>query len=140
MSKSTKKSSKSTTVSNGLLLKGFRKQNGFSQAYIGEIVGKNSRTVSSYEVGRHNMPSSVISILNKKYKLYEVSGVSVDNINVGDNISTIPEANRSAYSDCYVPAVIKNYIVYANADKVDPRDYEISYDLWCRGQMIIMQE
>lgn len=69
MSKSTKKSSKSSTVSNGLLLRGFRKQNKFSQAYIGEIVGKNKRTVSSYEVGRINMPSSVISTLNKKYKL-----------------------------------------------------------------------
>ena len=63
------KSSKSSKVSNGLILKGFRKQNKFSQAYIGEIVGKNKRTVSSYEVGRINMPSSVISILNKKYKL-----------------------------------------------------------------------
>ena len=63
------KSSKSSKVSNGLILKGFRKQNKFSQAYIGEIVGKNKRTVSSYEVGRINMPSSVVSILNKKYKL-----------------------------------------------------------------------
>jgi transcriptional regulator with XRE-family HTH domain len=53
---------------NGLKLKGFRKQNGFSQSYIGEIVGKDFRTISRYELG-YAMPKSVIDILNQKYNL-----------------------------------------------------------------------
>ena len=53
---------------NGLKLKGFRKQNGFSQSYIGEIVGKDFRTISRYELG-DAMPKSVIDILNQKYNL-----------------------------------------------------------------------
>jgi transcriptional regulator with XRE-family HTH domain len=53
---------------NGLKLKGFRKQNGFSQSYIGKIVGKDFRTISRYELG-YAMPKSVIDILNKKYNL-----------------------------------------------------------------------
>lgn len=54
---------------NGLKLKGFRKQNGYSQAYIGELVGKCQRTVSGYEMGVSPMPNDVISLLNKKYNL-----------------------------------------------------------------------
>jgi len=91
MSKSTKKSSKSSTVSNGLLLRGFRKQNKFSQAYIGEIVGKNKRTVSSYEVGRINMPSSVVSILNKKYKL-GLTDVSVNSKRRKGSVTTMTDS------------------------------------------------
>ena len=53
---------------NGLKLRGFRKQNGLSQSYIGEIVGKDFRTISRYELG-DAMPKSVIDILNKKYNL-----------------------------------------------------------------------
>lgn len=68
MAVKSKKSSKST-ISNGLILRGFRKQNKLTQADIASVVGKNKRTISSYEIGKINIPSSVISILNKKYKL-----------------------------------------------------------------------
>lgn len=54
---------------NGLKLRGFRQQNGFSQSYIGEIVGKDHRTISRYELGEITIPSDVVKLLNSKYHL-----------------------------------------------------------------------
>lgn len=54
---------------NGQKLKGFRKQNGYSQAYVGQLIGKDHRTISAYEVGRYPIPDSVVDLLNKKYDL-----------------------------------------------------------------------
>ena len=54
---------------NGLKLRGFRQQNGFSQSYIGEIVGKDHRTISRYELGEVTIPKDVIKLLNSKYHL-----------------------------------------------------------------------
>ena len=56
-------------IKNGQRLKGLRKQNGYTQEYIGNLVGKDKRSISRYELGTTSMPSSVISILNKKYNL-----------------------------------------------------------------------
>ena len=56
-------------VENGLKLRGFRKQNGYSQSYIGEIVGKDHRTISRYELGEVSIPLEVVKILNKKYNI-----------------------------------------------------------------------
>ena len=98
MSKSTKKSSK---VSNGLLLKGFRKQNGLTQAYIAEIVGKNKRTVSSYEIGKINMPSSVISTLNKKYKLGLTDSTSTKSSKSSKKVTKKVSTFSSRFYDFY---------------------------------------
>ena len=98
MSKSTKTS---TRTSNGLLLKGFRKQNGYSQADIAEVVGKNKRTVSSYEIGRFNMPSSVISILNKKYKLGLIDSSKTTKTTKSSKKSVKKSTFTSRFTDFY---------------------------------------
>ena len=56
-------------IKNGQRLKGLRKQNGYTQEYIGNLVGKDKRSISRYELGTTSMPSSVINILNKEYNL-----------------------------------------------------------------------
>ena len=53
-------------IKNGQRLKGLRKQNGYTQEYIGNLVGKDKRSISRYELGTTSMPSSVINILNKE--------------------------------------------------------------------------
>lgn len=63
------KSSSKSTVSNGLILRGFRKQNKLTQAQVGSVVGRTGKVVSKWETGVNNIPASIISILNKKYKL-----------------------------------------------------------------------
>ena len=63
------KTSSKSTVSNGLILRGFRKQNKLTQADIGSVVGRSNKTVGNWETGFRNIPASIVSILNKKYKL-----------------------------------------------------------------------
>ena len=55
--------------SNGQKLRWFRKQNSFSQRYIASLVGRDYRTISSYETGRNRMPQEVVDYLNKQFKL-----------------------------------------------------------------------
>ena len=60
---------RTSTASNGLKLKGFRKQNKISQAELGNKVNRDYRTVSGWETGKSNIPDSIIHTLNKLYKL-----------------------------------------------------------------------
>ena len=55
--------------SNGQKLRWFRKQNSFSQRYIASLVGRDYRTISSYETGRNRMPQEVVDCLNKQFRL-----------------------------------------------------------------------
>lgn len=59
----------SNATSNGLKLKGFRKQNKMSQTDLGNKINRDFRTVSCWETGKSNIPDSVIYSLNKLYKL-----------------------------------------------------------------------
>ena len=63
------KQDKSKNLLNGKKLKGFRQQNKMSQNDLGLIIGKNFRTVSSYEKGYYSIPNDIIEKLNKEYHL-----------------------------------------------------------------------
>ena len=60
---------KVTNKSNGLKLRGFRKQNKMTQAQVGAAIGRNSRTISQYETAYRAIPDKIIAQLNAKYSL-----------------------------------------------------------------------
>lgn len=60
---------KVTNKSNGLKLRGFRKQNKMTQAEVGASIGRNSRTISQYETAYRAIPDKIIAQLNAKYSL-----------------------------------------------------------------------
>ena len=56
-------------ISNGQKLKGFRQQNGYSQEYLGSLVGRGQRIISKYELGQCPIPSTLVDFLNGQYNL-----------------------------------------------------------------------
>lgn len=76
---------------NGQKLKGFRKQNKLTQSVIAEFVGKNYRTISSWESGKIAIPNSIISKLNKKYKL----NLKISESNIISNKSSVKDSIKS---------------------------------------------
>lgn len=56
-------------VSNGQKLHGFRKQNNLSRKDVATVIGRSVRTLSYYESGQLEMPSSIVERLNKQYSL-----------------------------------------------------------------------
>lgn len=54
---------------NGEKLKGFRKQNGYTRAYVGTLVGRCGRSIGYYESGQKAMPDTLIDFLNGQYNL-----------------------------------------------------------------------
>lgn len=56
-------------IKNGLILKGFRKQNKLSQQQMGDLIHRDHRSVSAYELGSRPIPKTIINMLNNKYKL-----------------------------------------------------------------------
>lgn len=98
MAVKSKKSSKST-VSNGLILRGFRKQNKLTQAEIGTVVGRSGKTVGHWETGYHEIPESIVSILNKKYKLGLTTKSSKKTVKeVIDSVKTTKKVSNKKYN------------------------------------------
>ena len=54
---------------NGEILLGFRKQNKLTQKALAEIIGRDQRDISKYEVGRRAIPQNSIDLLKEKYGL-----------------------------------------------------------------------
>ena len=105
------KSASESTVSNGLILRGFRKQNKLTQTEIGSVVGRSSKTVGHWETGYHNIPESIISILNKKYKLGLVSTKSTKSSKSGSkSVSTRKPTRVKGSSYKSVESRVSSYI------------------------------
>ena len=64
--------------------------------------------------------------VNTKYNLYEVNGIAIDDIVLGNNISTIASDKRSDASSCYVPAVLKNYSASVDASALTSGNTDVA--------------
>lgn len=69
------KSSASSMVSNGLKVKGLRKQNGYSIEKFAQMIGSSRSSLWRYEAGQRRIPEHIAQTLKSKYKL-SLSGYS----------------------------------------------------------------
>ena len=65
----TRKTSTSSVVSNGLRIKGLRKQNGYSLEAFANIIGSSRSSLWRYEAGVRRVPDRIAATLKSKYKL-----------------------------------------------------------------------
>jgi len=53
----------------GKRIKELRKRNNLTQEELGAIIGRERSAIARYELGLVNIPSSIIAILAKKFKI-----------------------------------------------------------------------